>query len=88
LFSFRYEWLCWQQNGSHKGKSDIDLTKKSIVLLSVRISNQYKPSRQLKLLSVVICPQSETNCKHDLPSNPGSPYKLIKKKKIISMNIY
>ena len=64
-----------------KGKSDIDLTKKSIVLLSVRISNQYKPSRQLKLLSVVICPQSETNCKHDLPSNPGSPYKPYKKEK-------
>ena len=64
-----------------KSKSDIDLTKKSIVLLSVRISNQYKPSRQLKLLSVVICPQSETNCKHDLPSNPGSPYKPYKKEK-------
>src|SRR5208283_1675177 len=64
-----------------KGKSDIDLTKKSIVLLSVRISNQYKPSRQLKLLSVVICPQSETNCKHDLPSNPGSPYKPYKREK-------
>jgi len=64
-----------------KGKSDINLTKKSIALLSVRISNQYKPSRQLELLSVVICPQSETNCKHDLPSNPGSPYKPYKKEK-------
>ena len=64
-----------------KDQSDIDLTKKSIALLSVRISNQYKPSRQLKLLSVVICPQSETNCKHDLPSNPGSPYKPYKREK-------
>jgi outer membrane protein OmpA-like peptidoglycan-associated protein len=64
-----------------KGKSDINLTKKSIALLSVRISNQYKPSRQLELLSVVICPQSEPNCKHDLLSNPGSPYKPYKRKK-------
>ena len=64
-----------------KGKSDIDLTKKSIALLSVRISNQYKPSRQLELQSVIICPQSEPNCKRDLPSNPGSPYKPYKKEK-------
>jgi ketosteroid isomerase-like protein len=64
-----------------KGQSDIDLTKKSIALLSVRISNQYKPSRQLELLSVFICPQSESNCKHDLPSNPGSPYKPYKREK-------
>jgi ketosteroid isomerase-like protein len=64
-----------------KGQSNIDLTKKSIVLLSVRISNQYKPSRQLELLSVVICPQSEPNCRHDLPSNPGSPYKPYKREK-------
>jgi ketosteroid isomerase-like protein len=64
-----------------KGKSDINLTKKSIALLSVRISNQYKPNRQLELLSVVICPQSEPNCRHDLLSNPGSPYKPYKRKK-------
>jgi ketosteroid isomerase-like protein len=64
-----------------KGQSDIDLTKKSIALLSVRISNQYKPSRQLELQSVIICPQSEPNCKHDPPSNPGSPYKPYKREK-------
>jgi hypothetical protein len=64
-----------------KGKSDIDLKNKSIALLSVRISNQYKPSRQLELLSVVICPQSEPNCRHDLLSNPGSPYKPYKREK-------
>ena len=64
-----------------KGQSDIDLTKKSIALLSVRISNQYKPSRQLALQSVIICPQSEQNCKHDPPSNPGSPYKPYKREK-------
>ncbi len=64
-----------------KGKSDIDLTKKSIVLLSVRISNQYKPKRQLELLKAVICPQSEPNCKHDLPSHFESPYKPYKREK-------
>jgi len=64
-----------------KGKSDIDLTKKSIALLSVRISNQYKPSRQLELQNVIICPQSETTCKHDLPSHYENPYKPYKKEK-------
>jgi hypothetical protein len=64
-----------------KGKSDIDLTKKSIALLSVRISNQYKPSRQLELQSVIICPQSEPNCKQDLSSSPESPYKPYKREK-------
>jgi hypothetical protein len=64
-----------------KGKSDVDLTKKSIALLSVRISNQYKPKRQLELLNVVFCPQSEPNCKQDLLSTPGSPYKPYKKEK-------
>ena len=66
-----------------KGKSDIDLTQKSIALFSVRISNQYKASRQLQLQSVIICPQSEPepNCKRDLPSNPGSPYKPYKREK-------
>ena len=64
-----------------KGKSKIDLTKKSIALLSVRISNQDKPNRQLELQNVIICPQSETNCKHDLPSHYESPYKPYKKEK-------
>ena len=65
----------------NKGQSDIDLTNKSIALLSVRISNQYKPGRQLELQSVVICPQSETNCKHDPPSHFASPYKPYKREK-------
>jgi ketosteroid isomerase-like protein len=64
-----------------KGKCDINLTNKSIALLSVKISNQYKPKRQLKLLNVVFCPQSEPNCKHDLPSHYESPYKPYKKEK-------
>jgi|GEM_PF-927379 len=64
-----------------KDQSDIDLTNKSIALLSVRISNQYKPSRQLELQSVIICPQSEPNCKNDLSSHPGKPYKPYKREK-------
>jgi hypothetical protein len=64
-----------------KSKSDIDLTKKSIALFSVRISNQYNAGRQLNLQSIVICPQSEPNCKLDLPPNPGSPYKPYKKER-------
>lgn len=64
-----------------KDQPDIDLTNKSIALLSVRISNQYKPSRQLALQSVIICPQSEPNCKNDPSSNPGRPYKPYKREK-------
>jgi hypothetical protein len=65
----------------NKSQSDIDLTKTSIALLSVRISNQYKPDRQLELQSVIICPQSEPNCKQDISSNSGSLYKPYRREK-------
>ena len=65
----------------NKDQLDIDLTKKSIALLSVKISNQYKPDRQLELQSVIICSQAEPNCKQDLPSSPGSPYKPYRREK-------
>lgn len=45
-----------------KGQSSVDLTKKSIALLSVKISNQNKPENQLSLLSVFVCPQSDEIC--------------------------
>ena len=45
-----------------KGQSDIDLTKKSIALISVKISNQYKPKYQLDIVTTYICPTSQTNC--------------------------
>jgi len=64
-----------------KGQTDIDLSSKSIALLTVKISNQYKPKRQVNLHSVLICPQSEINCRRDLPAYPGSPYKIYKKEK-------
>ncbi|MDD4357941.1 MAG: hypothetical protein PHN98_11915 [Smithellaceae bacterium] len=64
-----------------KGQSDIDLSNKSIALLTLKISNQHKPKRQVNLHSVLICPQSEINCKRDLPAYPGSPYKIYKKEK-------
>jgi hypothetical protein len=59
-----------------KGQSSIDLSKKSIALLSVKVSNQHKPSCQLDLTGVKICPQSET-CSRPLPyfHKAESPYK-------------
>ena len=46
-----------------KGQTDIDVTKKSIALLSVKISNQFKPNYQLEVMGSLICPQSE-RCGH------------------------
>jgi len=46
-----------------KGQSDIDVTKKSIALLSVKISNQVKQNYQLDIMGALICPQSE-RCGH------------------------
>ncbi|MEN6320409.1 MAG: hypothetical protein ABFD82_16860 [Syntrophaceae bacterium] len=59
-----------------KGQTNIDVTKKSIALLSVKVSNQHKPSCQLELTGVKICPQSET-CSRPLPyfHKAESPYK-------------
>jgi hypothetical protein len=41
------------------GQSDIDVTKKSIALLSVKTSNQVKAKFQFDLVGAIICPQSE-----------------------------
>jgi len=46
-----------------KGQTDIDVTKKSIALLSVKISNQFKPNYQIEVMGSLICPQSE-RCGH------------------------
>jgi len=37
-----------------KGQSDIDVTQKSIALISARISNQYKPKYQLDIVTTYI----------------------------------
>jgi hypothetical protein len=62
-----------------KGQNNIDVTKKSIALLSVKVSNQYKPSCQLDITGVFLCPQSET-CSRPLPyfHKADSPYKTEK----------
>ncbi|HTG02283.1 MAG TPA: hypothetical protein VK654_17005 [Nitrospirota bacterium] len=62
-----------------KGQSGIDLTKKSIALLSIKVSNQHKPNYQLDLTGVKICPQGET-CSRPLPyfHKAGAPYKSEK----------
>jgi hypothetical protein len=62
-----------------KGQTNIDATKKSIALLSVKVSNQYKTSCQLDITGVLLCPQSET-CSRPLPyfHKAESPYKSEK----------
>jgi hypothetical protein len=42
-----------------KGQSDIDLRKKSIALVTVKTSNEYNPKRQIELIGLIICPESE-----------------------------
>lgn len=46
-----------------KGQTNIDVTKKSIALLSVKISNQCNPKYQLDIMGSLICPDSE-RCGH------------------------
>jgi hypothetical protein len=45
-----------------KVQTDIDVTKKSIALISVKISNQYKPKYQLDIVTTYICPSSQADC--------------------------
>ena len=61
-----------------KGQSSIDVTKKSLALLSVKISNQYKPNYQLDIIGALICPQSE-RCGHGSVKyfhKTQSPYRI------------
>jgi hypothetical protein len=64
-----------------KGQTDIDLSSKSIALLTVKISNQNNASRQVNLNNIIICPESDMNCRKDISSYPGGPYKIYKKEK-------
>ena len=64
-----------------KGQTEIDLSSKSIALLTVKISNQNKPSRQVNLNNIIICPESVMNCRKDISTYPGGPYKIYKKEK-------
>jgi hypothetical protein len=59
-----------------KGQSDVDLTKKSIALLSVKTSNLFESTFQFDLIGAIICPQSET-CSNPRPylHKANSPYK-------------
>jgi len=62
-----------------KGQGSIDITKKSIALLSVKVSNQHKPSCQPDITGAVLCPQSET-CSRPVPflHKPETPYRSEK----------
>lgn len=67
-----------QQMALTKGQSSIDVTKKSLALLSVKISNQYKPNYQLDIIGALICPQSE-RCGHGSVKyfhKTQSPYRI------------
>lgn len=59
-----------------KGQSEVDLSRKSIVLLSVQTSNQLASSFQIDLVGAIVCPESET-CSNPRPylHKANSPYK-------------
>ena len=50
---------CGHNMALTKGQDKVDLSKQSVALLSVKISNQNKPTFQLELSGAVICPQSQ-----------------------------
>ncbi len=61
-----------------KGQTDIDVSKKSLALLSVKIANQHKPGYQLDIMGALICPQSE-RCDHGSRSSfyrADIPYRI------------
>ena len=62
-----------------KGQSDVNVTKKSIALLSVKTSNQVKAKFQFDLIGAIICPESEA-CTNPRPYlyKANDPYKSEK----------
>ena len=50
---------CANKMALTKGQDKVDLSKKSIVLFSFKISNLNKPDYQLELRGTFICPQSK-----------------------------
>jgi hypothetical protein len=48
---------CGHNMALTKGQTSIDVTKSSIALLSVKISNQNKPDYQLDVMGALVCPQ-------------------------------
>ncbi len=45
-----------------KGQTNVDVTGKSIALISAKITNQHKPNYQLDIVTTYICPPSKTDC--------------------------
>jgi hypothetical protein len=64
-----------QQMALTKGQANIDVTKKSIALLSVKISNQFKPGYQFDVVSTQICPQNE-ECGRNFYHRTKTDYKI------------
>ena len=46
----------------NKGQAEIDVSKKSIALMTARISNRYKPKYQLDIVTTYICPSPQADC--------------------------
>lgn len=82
---FRYLFLCLavclggcaaHNMALTKGQSSVDLSTKSVALLSVRTSNQLASTFQIDLVGVIICPESEA-CSNPRPylHKANGPYK-------------
>jgi hypothetical protein len=62
-----------------KGQSDVDVKKKSIALISARISNQHKSKYQLDIVTTYICQPSQADCSRFTDGiYKTSSYNLIK----------
>jgi hypothetical protein len=62
-----------------KGQTDVDLSKKSVALLSVQTSNQLASTFQIDLVGAIICPAAE-NCSNPRPYlyKANGPYRSEK----------
>lgn len=69
----------WNKMALTKGQTNIDTTKKSIAMLSVKISNQNKPDYQLEVTGAYVVPKpiSQTKFSDRIGNqyNTGKPYR-------------
>jgi hypothetical protein len=71
---------CAHNMALNKGQEQIELSGRSIALLSIKISNQNKPGYQLKLEGAMICPGLEKCHTRPYYHKAESPYKSEKGK--------
>ena len=80
LISFVFIGGCAHDMALKKGQEKIDISEKSIALLSVTLSNQNKPDRQLDLDSIMVCPGRETCWTRKYLHKIEDPYKSVEDK--------